>query len=57
MGTCILCGEVVSPETGNAWKITPAAHLELGFERMHWAHGTCVERARAAATPPLRVVH
>jgi len=48
MGTCILCGEVVCTETGQAWQIVPASNDQADVVPMHWIHGGCIDRAHAA---------
>ena len=49
MGTCIIYGEMVWIDSGNAWKITPAEHGELGAERLYWIHTPCVENLKRDA--------
>jgi len=56
MGSCIFCGQTVSPDAGTAWKITPVIHTSIGLEPMHWIHSGCIDRARAAALQPVRAV-
>lgn len=56
MGSCIICGELVSADSGNAWKITPVDHRVLGFQPMHWIHATCIELAKGTTSPTLRAV-
>jgi hypothetical protein len=61
MGTCILCGDTVSIDSGTAWKITPVRGVASGLEPMHWIHSGCIDRAHAATLrdtqrPTLRTV-
>ena len=46
MGSCVVCGELVSVDAGNAWKITPGVPHALGVDRMCWIHKDCIAQAR-----------
>lgn len=48
MGSCIVCGRLVSVDAGNAWKITPGFPHALGVDRMYWIHSDCITHARGS---------